>query len=468
MKRNMVRLTQIEIRNIKNVAYGKINLSTGVYKGNKKGSILGIYGQNGSGKTVVVDTMILLKSLLTGRKIPEAFAQYIRSGESEALVRYCFHIRMEENLYQVEYEVGLLKTDEWKIIINKEKLSQKQLNDSSKNRLTPVFDYTHGKESLFKPLNHLRYFEKRIDDMVSLRIAQQFSEYFNEELHKSEITSFLFGGKAQEIFAKATGEAGRIYQFSSVLQEFGYNSLTVIENTHYGLLALNLNALPMNMEWPRSTKGGPMGLMIHLTDINVIPREVFSYFEKTIKQINLVLKSLVPEIELEIYHPFDKLMKDGSEGIQFELITKRENARIPLLYESAGIKKIISICSNLVCCYNQESYCLVVDELDSGIYEYLLGEYLQAMQEKAKGQLIFTSHNLRPLEVLEGEFLVYTTTNSENRYLKTKHIKNTQNRRLSYMRAIKLGGQEEKLYQDTNLYEIELALKEAGRVGIHD
>ena len=61
-----------------------------------------------------------------------------------------------------------------------------------------------------------------------------------------------------------------------------------------------------------------------------------------------------------------------------------------------------------------------------------------------------------------------TTTNSENRYLKTKHIKNTQNRRLSYMRAIKLGGQEEKLYQDTNLYEIELALKEAGRVGIHD
>ncbi len=468
MKRDVVRLTQIEIRNIKNVAYGKIDLATGVYRGNHKGSMLGIYGQNGSGKTVVVDVMVLLKSLLTGRKIPEAFGQYIRYGESEAIIRYCFQVQMEENLYQIEYEVGLLRVRESKIVIGREKLSQKQLNASTRSRLTPIFEYVHGMENLFVPLNYLRYFEKRIEDMVSLGMAQQFSEYFNEELQKSEITSFLFAGKAQDIFAKAEGDARKIHQFSSVLQEFGYNNLAVIENTHYGFLALNLNTLPMNMEWPHLIKGGPMGLMIRLTDINVISKEVFSYFEKTIRQINLVLKSLVPEIELEIYHPFDKLMEDGADGVQFELITKRGSARIPLLYESAGIKKIISICSNFVCYYNQESYCLVVDELDSGIYEYLLGEYLQAMQEKAKGQLIFTSHNLRPLEVLEGEFLVYTTTNPKNRYIKTKHIKNTQNRRLSYMRTIKLGGQEEKLYQDTNLYEIELALKEAGRVGTYD
>lgn len=39
---------------------------------------------------------------------------------------------------------------------------------------------------------------------------------------------------------------------------------------------------------------------------------------------------------------------------------------------------------------------------------------------------------------------------------------------LSYMRAIKLGGQKEKLYLETNLYEIELALKTAGSVGLGD
>ena len=104
--------------------------------------------------------------------------------------------------------------------------------------------------------------------------------------------------------------------------------------------------------------------------------------------------------------------------MQFEIIAMRGENRIPLLYESAGIKKLISICSNLVACYNRESYCLVVDELDSGIYEYLLGECLEVMQDKAKGQLIFTSHNLRPLEILENDSLLYTTVNPENCYIK--------------------------------------------------
>jgi len=468
MKQNIVRLMQLEIRNIKNVAYGKIELATGAYRGNKKGSILGIYGQNGSGKTVVVDVMILLKCLLSGKKVPEAFGQYIRYGASEASIRYCFSVEICDSRYYVEYEVGLLKESDQKLVISHEQLSQKRLDSEAGSRLTPVFKYVRGSKHLFTPLSHLHYFEKRMEDMVALGIAHQFSEFFNEEKQKSEITSFLFAGKAQDVFAKAEGDPAKIYQFSSVLQQFGCNELAVIENTHYGLLALNLNALPMNMEWPRSIKGSPMGLMVRLTDVNVIPKELFSYFEKTIRQINIVLGSLVPEIELEIYHPFDKLMEDGRDGIQFELITIRSGARIPLLYESAGIKKIISICSNLVCCYNRETYCLVVDELDSGIYEYLLGEYLQAMQEKAKGQFIFTSHNLRPLEVLEGDYLIYTTTNPENRYSKTNYIKNTQNKRLSYMRTIKLGGQKEKFCQETSLYEIELALREAGKVGDYD
>ena len=90
------------------------------------------------------------------------------------------------------------------------------------------------------------------------------------------------------------------------------------------------------------------------------------------------------------------------------------------------------------------------------------------MQEKAKGQLIFTSHNLRPLEVLKNESLIYTTVNPKNRYIKSVNIKNTQNKRLSYLRSIKLGGQKEKLYNETNIYKMELAMKRAGKVGLHD
>ena len=283
-----------------------------------------------------------------------------------------------------------------------------------------------------------------------------------------QVGSFLFSKKAQETFSKEKGEIEKLANLCSILQNYGLYDLAVIENAHYGLLALNLDTIPVNIDWPNPMKAKGPGVMLHLTDINVVPKEIYPYVSSTIQQINVVMAALIPEIQIEIYNAFDKLMENGKDGVQFEIITIRAGARVPLLYESAGIKKLISICSNLVACYNRRSYCLVVDELDSGIYEYLLGECIEVMQEKAKGQLIFTSHNLRPLEVLKNESLIYTTVNPQNRYIKSVNIKNTQNKRLSYLRSIKLGGQKEKLYNETNIYKMELAMKRAGKVGLHD
>lgn len=461
MKPNRIRLVTMEIDNIKNVSHGKLELSD-----KPQGSILGIYGQNGSGKTVVVDCMILLKCLLTGRQIPSRFFYYINSQSDTGHVKYCFQIQSGGKEIYAEYETELLKNGESCFCINREKLSMRECCQEKRTKLTPVFDYHRGENELFRPHKYHSYFEKNMENMVFLEIARQASENFNEEKQVPEVTSFLFSKKAQDVFAKAGGDPGRIYYLSNLLRTYGTENLAVIENTHYALLALNLDTIPVNIDCPDSMKAKITGIMLRLTDINIVPEELYPYVSNTIKQIDIVMKSLIPEISLEIYNAFPKLMETGKNGIQFEIITMRGEARIPLLYESAGIKKLISICSNLVACYNRESYCLVVDEFDSGIYEYLLGECLEVMQEKAKGQLIFTSHNLRPLEVLDNESLIYTTVNPQNRYIRSSYIKNTQNTRLSYLRSIKLGGQKEKLYHETNIYEMELALRRAGKVGL--
>lgn len=455
---NVVRLISVEICDIKNVVHGKITLTD-----RDKGNILGLYGQNGSGKTVVADSMVLLKYLLSGWRIPAAFYYYIRSESETARVKYCFKIMDDGNVFYTEYEIELLKNGEDRFCISHENLSVKQLDADKPTRLSPVFDYSKGRKELFHPLKYYHYFKKDMNYLVSLGIARQFTEDYNDEKQRPEPASFLFSKRSQNVFARAEGEAAKIYKLSHILQVFAAGSLTVVENSQYGLSALNLRALPVNIEWPKM-KQGPGGFMLNLTEVNEADKNIFPYISAAIEQINIVLKALVPEIELKIYNKFDKLMENGKDGIRFEVITIRNGARIPLMYESAGIKKIISICSSLVACYNRESYCLVVDELDSGVYEYLLGELLDAMQDKAKGQLIFTSHNLRPLEVLENDSLMYTTVNPKERYIKTSYIKNTQNKRLSYLRSIKLGGQKERLYHETNIYEIELAMRRAGKV----
>lgn len=125
---------------------------------------------------------------------------------------------------------------------------------------------------------------------------------------------------------------------------------------------------------------------------------------------------------------------------------------------------MISILQLLIVIYNQESITVAIDELDSGIFEYLLGEILRIISEKGKGQLIFTSHNLRPLETLDRGFIAFTTTNPVKRYIRMTNIKDNHNLRDFYFRDIVLGEQSEEIYEPTNNAEIALAFREAGEI----
>ena len=189
---------------------------------------------------------------------------------------------------------------------------------------------------------------------------------------------------------------------------------------------------------------------------------IFNILDKIIIQINTVLSSLIPGLTIETKEINEELMENGNVGKVFELLSVRENIKIPLKYESDGIKKIISILSALIAMYNNEKICVVIDEMDSGIFEFLLGELLGVLKEKAKGQLIFTSHNLRALEVLDKNDIIFTTTNPNNRYIKMKNVKKTNNLRDFYLREIFLGDQNEPIYNKTKSYAISRAFRKAG------
>lgn len=115
---------------------------------------------------------------------------------------------------------------------------------------------------------------------------------------------------------------------------------------------------------------------------------------------------------------------------------------------------------------NQLGVCLVVDEMDSGIFEYLLGELLGLMNNEMKGQLIFTSHNLRVLEKLDAKNIVCSTVNPDNRYIRLTGIEKNNNKRDFYIRAITVGGQKEDLYDEDDLIAMGYAFRKAGRGNI--
>ena len=183
-----------------------------------------------------------------------------------------------------------------------------------------------------------------------------------------------------------------------------------------------------------------------------------------VNQINTVLYTIIPGMKIDVKDYGKQSLDDGDEGWKIELMSVREDKKpIPIRMESEGIIKIVSILNALIQAFGNSSICLVIDELDAGIFEYMLGELLDIFEKSAKGQLIFTSHNLRALEMLDKESVMFSTVNPNNRYIHMKNVKDTNNLRSMYIRSITLGGQDERIYDETDSLKIARAFRKAGR-----
>ena len=183
------------------------------------------------------------------------------------------------------------------------------------------------------------------------------------------------------------------------------------------------------------------------------------------KKLIQFLYTIIPGLRIEIKEYGSQLMDNGEEGHKIELMSSREGMpSFPIRMESEGIIKIISILNALIQAFSDPSICLAIDELDAGIFEYILGELLQIFDESAKGQLIFTSHNLRVLERLDKKNIICSTINPSNRYIYLKGIEKNHNKRDFYIRSIVLGGQKERLYDNRELQDMNYAFKRAGSI----
>ena len=223
-----------------------------------------------------------------------------------------------------------------------------------------------------------------------------------------------------------------------------------------------MNALPLSFKCTNNNKEAVGNLMLPLNIPAPIPEEAMPLIEKIINNMNIVLQQLVPGLTIGIVDLGPVVSKEGHPGRSIQLVSLKNRKTIPFRYESEGIKKIVSVLQLLIMVYNTPSITVAIDELDSGIFEYLLGEVLNIISEKGKGQLIFTSHNLRPLETIDKGFIAFTTTNPANRYIRLTNVKGNNNLRDFYYRDIVLGEQNEQVYNPTNNFEIALAFREAG------
>ena len=422
-----------------------------------KAEILGIYGQNGSGKTAIVDALYFLQKVMIGADLDQSLEDYMDTDSDTAEIFADFNLFMDGIVFEIGYKLSLIR-EEKEVVISRETLSAAKNENGIRTNKTVFMDYQREqKDVIFKPQKRLdEILEENKEIKTDLIVARKMAEKSN--------CSYIFGESSREIFCREYQNG--FQQFSVIISslfEFALKDLFVIRNTHSGVISANF-VLPMAFRIENDNIGAKGDFTVSLTEPILVDEERKKLLETIVEQINIVLYTIIPGLQVTIKNYGKQSLNDGEEGWKLELMSKREGMKeIPIRMESEGIIKIISILNALIQAFGNPSICLVIDELDSGIFEYMLGELLDIFKKSAKGQLIFTSHNLRALEMIDKESIMFSTTNPNNRYIHMKNVRESNNLRNMYIRSITLGGQSEEIYEETDSLKIARAFRKAGR-----
>jgi len=473
VNRSVVRIKSISITNFKNVTHGELSFENS--RKPYKASVVGVYGQNGSGKTALIDAMQLLKLTLTGQSVPVRFADYINVDAEFATIRCEFKVEILQTIYDAIYEFSIKK----ELDMSTQNLDFQDLENS--RYIATIFGETlscsyeaPGDKCRMSTLINTRTDEVFLPKTKYNIIIGNDKATFTDLLVDKKMTavtsrSFVFSKKLLMAMRQNDKnkdenllEFQRYLALLEALITFGNYELFVINTTNSGLISMN--ALPITFKYQEKSIGAVGNLMLPLNEAATIPQDACEVVQKVISNMNVVLEQLIPGLTISIRDLGTQVLENGKVGSRIQLMSLKNNKEIPLQYESEGIKKIVSILQLLIVVYNQPSITVAIDELDAGVFEYLLGEILRIISEKGKGQLIFTSHNLRPLETIDRGFISFTTTNPLNRYIRMSNVKDNNNLRDFYYRDIVLGEQSEEIYDTTNNSEIALSFREAGEL----
>lgn len=467
MKNAVVRIKSVEINDFKNVKHGYIDLEN--TRKPYRASILGLYGQNGSGKTALIDALSLLKISLSGQQVPAKLADFINVDADFAKLKFEFKVSnsVTDACYTAVYEFCLRKAsdasdqnvddssasvEKFKAVVFNEILCYSYECCGTRKKLQPIIDTTDGE--VFGP-------RTKYDALVGKSRAIETDLLVAKKLMATTSRTFIFSKELLTVIREKCEDEVHKFLLESLVN-FGNFGLFVINTANSGLISMN--ALPLAFKYEEKSLSAIGNLMIPLDRPTAIPQEAYSIVKKLVANMNVVLCQIVPGLTIDVRDLGVHLMKNGKVAAKIQLVSNKNSKWIPLQYESEGIKKIISILQLLIVAYNKPSITVAIDELDSGVFEYLLGEILRVISENGKGQLIFTSHNLRPLETLDRGFVAFTTTNPNNRYIRLSNVKTNHNLRDFYYRDIMLGEQDEPVYEATNNYEIAFAFREAGEL----
>lgn len=420
-------IKSMEIKNFKTIKDSKIEF---------KRNLSAIYGPNGTGKTAIIEVLDIMKLYFVNpfmkcETLEKKILKGISIGEKNLIIDVIFSI--DEFDYKILVEFNKYTDDS--LYVSREELSFKETN--SKRKFKNIVKIVNN-ENLLSPEIYIENSTKNNFDILEKSILSQIEggakRFINDFANLSSYLSLII--KYANI--KDNEKVSIPEKLSLVMTHFSkiekiFLDMVIITLEEQALYNLNL-LIPMNIHTNKAH--GTLAVNYRDSIGNIYTEKEAEILEETVKEINSIFSTIIPNSKLSTERKITSL--EGEElKVGVNIYVEREGRKLLLDQESTGVIKLVSLLSIILYYIKDKNAIVAIDEFDIHIFEYLLALFLEKVALYAKGQLIFTAHNLLPMEKLDKESIIISTKDEKKgvSYVYLKGASVTTNLRQKYLRS---------------------------------
>ena len=390
--------TYVKAKNFKSLKDIEFNINRTKTQTNK---FIAIYGENGSGKTNIVELFKVLHELVIARgldvaanKMPIDFKtmsqEMIENLPYEFKQLYKLFLKIEEyrtideeEPTEIEYGFKINNKDGFYYIkFDNEVLEEKLYYMADKQRAY-LFQIKKENKKINKALNKKVFINQKYND----ELLDIIDKYWGKYSFLSLLTYELFEKNREYINNKITRNIFEILKL--------FLSMTV--HVKNGIQSL----IPDNFVKTRKLQNIEYG---------IVKKESLKEIKKYENILNIFFTQAYADIKEVKYK-----IEENADKIKYELYFNKKIGgkikSIPSKLESEGTRRILEQFDTLIGALIGET--VIIDEIDNGIHDLLMKNIIMSIKNEITGQLIITTHNTLLLEILPKDCIYILSTDYE-------------------------------------------------------
>ncbi len=387
--------TYVKAKNFKSLKDIAFNLNKTKAKTNQ---FIAIYGENGSGKTNIVELFKVLQQLVMARTIDVAMN------------------KIPKEYWKIQEEIGEQLPPElnqiWQLSLNLKEY--RMINEKEPTEIEYGF-----KINDIDGFYYIKFDDEIIEEKIYYIAGKQKSYLFQIKKESDKIVEkinkkiFINEKYNEELIENINKYWGK-YSFLSLLEfEIQEKNKEYVENNiSENIFKVIEQILSMTVHVDKGTLRIIPDNLIKQRKLNniqngVVNKEKLSEIKKYENILNIFFTQAYADIKEVKYKINEKEGKIFYE-LYFNKMIGGEVKSIPSKLESDGTKRILEQFDTLIGSLLGET--VIIDEIDNGIHDVLMKNIIMSIKDEITGQLIITTHNTLLLEILPKECIYILST----------------------------------------------------------